>query len=141
MERSGRCLCGEVTYRGTVEPKFSACHCNMCLRWSGGPLLAAGPANVVFSGEEYLRVIQSSKWAERGFCTKCGSSMFFRLTTGTYAGMMTVGYGTLDNRDGFEMDKEWFHDLKPDTYAFVGEREHISSAAVAPMLEAMLAKE
>lgn len=102
----------------------------MCRRWAGGPYLAAGPAEVQFKGEENLTVIKSSDWAERGFCNKCGSSLFYRLTAGEYAGLTNVGFGTLDDQSGFEMVREWYCDLKPDAYTFEGERERLTTEQI-----------
>lgn len=130
MERTGRCMCGAVTYTAALEPKLSACHCSMCRRWAGGPYLAAGPAKVRFSGEENITVIKSSGWAERGFCNKCGSSLFYRLTAGPAAGLTTVGFGSLDDPSGFEMVREWFCDRKPDAYAFEGDRERLTTEQI-----------
>ncbi len=133
MERTGKCMCGAVTYTATIKPKLSACHCSMCLRWAGGPYLAAGPAKVAFSGEQHLSVFQSSDWAERGFCNKCGSSLFYRLTGGKYAGLTSVSFGTLDDQSGFTMTRELYCDLKPDVYEFEGERERLTSEQLAEL--------
>jgi len=126
-------MCGAVTYTAQIELKLSACHCGMCRRWAGGPFLAAGPAEPTFSGEESLSVIESSDWAERGFCNKCGSGLFYRITTGQYAGMTNVAFGTLDDQSGFEMQREWYSDLKPDAYTLEGERERVTSEQIAAM--------
>lgn len=126
-------MCGAVTYAATLEPKLSACHCSMCRRWGSGPYLAAGPADVSFDGEEHITVIASSAWAERGFCSKCGSSLFYRLTAGQHAGMTNVSFGTLDDQSGFEMVREWFCDLKPAAYAFEGERDRLTSEQIRAM--------
>lgn len=138
MERTGRCMCGAVTYTASLEPTVSACHCGMCRRWAGGPFLTAGPAEVEFAGRENMTVIESSAWAERGFCNKCGSSLFYRLTGGRYAGVTHVGFGTLDDQSGFEMVREWFCDLKPDAYAFEGEHDRVTSEEIEAMFSGAL---
>lgn len=129
-------MCGAVTYSATIEPTLSACHCSMCRRWAGGPYLAAGPADVKFDSEDDITVIRSSNWAERGFCRKCGSNLFYRLTGGRHAGLTNVSFGTLDDPSGFEMVREWFSDLKPDAYAFEGERDCLTSVQIAAMFSA-----
>ena len=72
---SGRCLCGAVTYKAkATSHDVNACHCGMCRRWTGGPLIyihAEGKPE--FTGGEALGVFRSSEWGERGFCKKCGS--------------------------------------------------------------------
>lgn len=133
MERTGRCMCGAVTYTATLEGRLTACHCSMCRRWASGPYLAAGPAEVKFTGEDNITVFTSSTWAERGFCNKCGSSLFYRITAGKYAGLTNVSFGTLDDPSGFRMVREWYCDSKPEAYAFTGERERLTSEQIAAM--------
>ena len=37
----GQCLCGTVSFEVDVpERTYSVCHCGMCRRWSGGPLMS-----------------------------------------------------------------------------------------------------
>lgn len=49
---SGRGLCGGLRFTATLPSKWMAhCHCTLCQRAHG---------------------------AERGFCTRCGSTLFFR---------------------------------------------------------------
>ena len=126
-------MCGAVTYTADLEARLTACHCSMCRRWSSGPFLAAGPAEVEFSGQENISVIASSSWAERGFCSKCGSALFYRISVGKLAGLTTVSFGTLDDQSGFEMVREWYCDLRPDAYAFEGERERLTTAQINAM--------
>ena len=76
--QTGRCLCGKVKFTiGEGVDEIGACHCDMCRRWSGGPMFALhckGP--VEFEGEEHIMRYKSSDWGERGFCGVCGSSLF-----------------------------------------------------------------
>ena len=51
----------------------------MCRRWSGGPVFSIGVGAVRFDDETQLERFESSAWAERGFCARCGSSLFYRL--------------------------------------------------------------
>ena len=54
----------------------------MCRKFSGGVFLGleVQPDDITFSGEDKLTVYKSSDWAERGFCSVCGSSVFYRVT-------------------------------------------------------------
>jgi len=100
MQKSGSCLCGAVTYQIEDAPaECGACHCGMCRRWSGGVYLGlhvpAGKAT--FTGEDRLTIYRSSDWAERGFCSTCGSNLFYRITApGPQHGDLHFGFGTLD---------------------------------------------
>ena len=51
MERTGGCLCGAIRYRATIDnPRFGACHCPMCRKWTGGPLLNVRASAITFDG-------------------------------------------------------------------------------------------
>ena len=76
---TGHCLCGAVTVTvaGPHEQCVGACHCRMCQRWSGGLFLCftADPAAVSVTGE--VARYRSSSFAERAFCPRCGSHLWF----------------------------------------------------------------
>ncbi len=85
---SGHCLCGAVTIEATPQrPHMEACHCDMCRRWGGIAFVGVGCGDQVkLLGEEHITRYRSSDWAERGFCSRCGSNLFFRfLPTGSYS--------------------------------------------------------
>jgi hypothetical protein len=73
MQRTGTCLCGAVTFTADIKPKISACHCGMCRKWTGGVFLTVQARDVRFTGEDAIATYTSSDWAERGFCSRCGS--------------------------------------------------------------------
>jgi hypothetical protein len=76
---TGHCLCGAVTITvsGDHEPRVGACHCRMCQRWSGGLFLCfkADASAVTVTGE--VARYRSSGFAERAFCPRCGSHLWF----------------------------------------------------------------
>lgn len=132
MERTGRCLCGAVGYTAKdLEPTIAACHCGMCRRWTGGPLLALGNGDVVWSGEDKIATYKSSDWAERGFCRVCGTSLYYCVTApGPHHGKTHIAFGTLDDQSGFNLNLEYFIDIKPDAYEFVGDRKKLTEKEV-----------
>ena len=76
---TGHCLCGAVTIAvaGAHDPRVGACHCRMCQRWSGGLFLCfTADANAVTVSGEVSRY-RSSNFAERAFCPRCGSHLWF----------------------------------------------------------------
>lgn len=81
---TGQCLCGAVTVRvaGPHDPRPGACHCRMCQRWSGGLFLCfnADAAGVTVDGP--VTRFASSDFAERAFCSVCGSHLWMRDSTG-----------------------------------------------------------
>ena len=135
MERRGNWRCGAVSYIAKgLEPKVAACHCSMWRRWTGGPLLSVGSSDVTWVGEDKITTYKSSDWAERGFCSVCGSSLFYRVTApGPHQGRMHIGFGTLDDQSGFDMHLEFYIDKKPDAYALAGERKQLTEAQVMAM--------
>jgi len=132
VERTGKCLCGAVSYMAKgLEPKMGACHCDMCRRWASGPYLSTGTREVAWVGDDKITTFKSSDWAERGFCSVCGSALFYRVTApGPHQGRLHVAFGTLDDQSGFEMKIEFFIDKKPDAYTLAGERKRLTEAEV-----------
>ncbi len=128
-------MCGAVAFTAHgVNPEISACHCGMCRKWSSGPFFAVSCEELSFGSQEALGMIASSDWAERGFCSKCGSGLFYRITVeGPMKGMTSVALGTLDNQTGLTLTKEWFSDKRPDVYELAGERECVTEAQVLAM--------
>ncbi len=144
--RKGGCLCGAVRYEAAVRSEVSACHCSMCRRWCGGPLFAVPAETVRFvdgaagagGGDPVhpasLRTIVSSAWAERGFCAKCGSGIFYRVTAeGPHQGFTTLTLGSLDDQSGLTLTREWYADLEPEAYHLAGAQERLSSEQIAAM--------
>lgn len=76
----GSCLCGAVrfTVAGELAPP-SACHCSKCRKHTGH--YEAGTdvprAAVAITGEDKVSWYFSSEKVRRGFCSVCGSSLFF----------------------------------------------------------------
>ena len=132
-EPTGRCMFGATRYTLAAAPAhFSACHCGMCRRFSGGVMLAVEvpPGGVTFEGEA-PKTYASSAWAERGFCGTCGSTLFWRMTApGPHQGAMAVAAGSLDGWDGLSFAREIYIDHKPEAFAFAGDRPRLTEAEV-----------
>ena len=78
--RKGSCLCGAVSFE--VDQELSApdaCHCTQCRRHSGHVFASTNVARerLTVRGEESVRWFRSSDKARRGFCSNCGSSLFW----------------------------------------------------------------
>ena len=114
--RTARCLCGaiSVTMTGPL-PDVAACHCSQCRRWSGH-VWAAVPVpddRLVIEGGEHVRWYRSSETAERGFCTVCGSSIFWRAIG---RGDTDVALGCIDAPTGLRLQQHIFVADKGDYY-------------------------
>jgi len=99
-ETRGACLCGAVRFR-TVQPSLwvAHCHCSMCRRAHGAGFVtwAGFPASACHLDDDAaaLTWFTSSPGAERGFCARCGSSMFFRSER--WPGELHVAAGVIDS--------------------------------------------
>jgi hypothetical protein len=116
MAQEGGCLCGAVRYR--VRAPLSAvllCHCGQCRRWHGhvGAWTSAPRAAVTITGEAALAWYQSSPGVLRGFCTGCGSSLFWRRADGAE---LDIAAGTLDQPTGLATAAHIWVDSRGDYY-------------------------
>jgi len=132
IEAKGKCLCGAVELSAKeMSLNVGACHCSMCRKWTGGPLLAVDcQSSVEISGEEHLIIYSSSDWAERGFCSKCGSHLFYKLKE---KGQYIVLAGLFDNVENFNFDHQIFIEEKPEYYAFHNNTKNMTGAEVFEM--------
>jgi hypothetical protein len=113
---SGGCLCGGVRYRASGELQgVTACHCSQCARTTGHYWASAkcAAADFALDKEETLRWYPSSAEAERGFCARCGSSLFWRRIGGDTVSMTA---GTLDRPTGLRVKYHIFCASKSDYY-------------------------
>ena len=79
---SGGCLCGAVRFEVTAPSKWCThCHCSLCRLAHGAAFVTwFGVEKEQFSflqGKSAVSWHQSTKQAQRGFCSVCGSTMFF----------------------------------------------------------------
>jgi hypothetical protein len=123
-----KCLCGAVEIHvANVSEKVGACHCGTCRKWGGGPLLAVDcGTDVSFTGEQHITSYNSSDWAERGFCSRCGTHLFYRVKqTGQY--IMPAG---LFEDMNYDFDHQIFIDTKPDFYSFENKTKNMTGEEV-----------
>jgi len=79
---TGGCLCGAVRFEVTPPTKWCAhCHCSLCRRAHGAAFVTwFGVERSRFelvAGGDHLSWYRSTPEARRGFCSRCGSTMFF----------------------------------------------------------------
>lgn len=128
-ERTGHCLCGAVGVSiRTASRSVEVCHCSMCRKWAGGPLFAVEcGSEVSFEGADRISVFGSSDWAERGFCSQCGTHLFYRLKKG---GFYAVPVGLFDDGESWVLEQQIFIDEKPSFYALANETPTLTGAQV-----------
>jgi hypothetical protein len=81
---SGGCLCGAVRFETEAPSLFCVHdHCSWCQRAHGAAFVTwigfrADAFAITRGAESELRWYASSAKSERGFCSRCGTTMFFR---------------------------------------------------------------
>ncbi len=102
---TGRCLCGAVQFevRGPLRDVL-LCHCAECRRWSGHVFAAtsAQKNDLVLLESDTLRWVaspESESDARRGFCAKCGSSLFWDAPA---RDTISIAVGSLDEPTGLQ---------------------------------------
>src|SRR5690606_20303665 len=124
----GKCLCGAVGVTANRNAEVEACHCGMCRRWGGGPLLAIHcGSEVQFTGQEQLGVYDCSEWTERGFCRQCGTQLAYRFQL---ANTDVVPAGLVEKQDDLSLHEQIFIDSKPGYYAFANDTPVLTEAEV-----------
>ena len=127
IKNTAHCLCGKVKIKANnINNKITACHCSICRRWGGGPLMSLDcGTEVVFGDDNNISVYRSSQWAERGFCNQCGSHLFYRLIQ---KGLYFIPVGLFDHDQNFVFYRQVFIDQKPSFYCFGNQTENLTEA-------------
>jgi hypothetical protein len=124
----GKCICGAVSITANDATDVSVCHCGMCRRWGGGPLLAIHcGADVEIAGADDVTVFNSSDWAERGFCKGCGTHLFYRLKANNE---YFIPAGLFQDQADFKIKGQIFIDKKPSYYEFANETPALTEEEV-----------
>ncbi|MEM9059952.1 MAG: GFA family protein [Pseudomonadota bacterium] len=128
---NGQCLCGSVRFHGRILPGrgVGVCHCGQCRRWASGPFMAVRfEGGVTFDADESLNWFRSSEHGERGFCNRCGSSLFWRAPGDGVDVAISVSALPEDHGLGI-MEHIWVDD-QPDWYAFADDTPRLTAADV-----------
>lgn len=123
MPRTGKCLCGKVSFSAEPFPTMQACHCGMCRKWSGGPFMATPCKDAVFEGP--VTRYASSEGADRGFCPTCGTHLFYLAKA---LGIHAIPIGLFDDQTGLPFRVELYVESKPDYYAFSDDTKKMTGA-------------
>ncbi|MFO1350407.1 MAG: GFA family protein [Gammaproteobacteria bacterium] len=116
---TGQCLCGTVRFAVTPPTLWCAhCHCTMCRRAHGAAFVTwfgcARGNFAISAGADAVRWYRSSPPARRGFCARCGSTLFFeseRWPDETHIALANVD-GTIDRKPSahvsYDHRAHWF---------------------------------
>ena len=97
-DRTGSCLCGQVTYCVTGPLRdVLLCHCSQCRKTSGHYVAATSCPEDAIKVTGKVTWYRSSDAAQRGFCGTCGGNLFWRPDG---QGRMGIFAGTFDAPTG-----------------------------------------
>ncbi len=114
----GSCLCGAVRFdvtgplRGVVY-----CHCSQCRKQSGHYYAATNVADsdLTIEGSEKITWFNASPYARRGFCSVCGSVLFWKHNVSAETSVMAGAFDTPSGLRGevhiFVADKGDYYDI------------------------------
>lgn len=115
-EHSGACLCGAVrfTTRGRLRG-IVYCHCTQCRKQTGHFYAATNVADerLTVTGAEKLTWFHASGDARRGFCSVCGSALFWKLEDSNVTSVLA---GAFDKPTGLVGEAHIFVLHKGDYY-------------------------
>ncbi|MFZ2237849.1 MAG: GFA family protein [Dokdonella sp.] len=115
----GSCLCGAVTFSvsGELKPP-DACHCTQCRKTSGHYWASTDVPNDKFTinGSEHITWYQSSAKVRRGFCSTCGSALFWDPI---HHDRIAIAMGAFDQPTNTHLEMHIFVADKGDYYEIV----------------------
>lgn len=120
-ERTGHCLCGGVSFavEGKVRPVVY-CHCSQCRQQTGLHYAATEVPRdrLTVAGENLVTWYRASAAAERGFCSRCGSALFWRqdgnLNISILAGAFDTPSGLVGGYHIYCADRGDFYTINDD---------------------------
>ena len=111
-----KCLCGGVKIKifGKLRHVIN-CHCNQCMKTHGNFAAYTNclEENIIFMNKVTLRWYNSSKFAKRGFCNKCGASIFYKIKKGN---SISISAGMFENPTKLKTVSNIFTKGKLDYY-------------------------
>jgi hypothetical protein len=129
VKANGGCLCGAVSIETSqLGTDAGACHCDICRKWGGGPLFALSSGDDLrIEGRDKVSVYESTPWAERGFCSACGTHLFIRVKQ---SGRYILPAGLFSAEAALRFDHQIFIDKKPSYYSFSGRTKTLTGEEV-----------
>jgi len=113
---SGSCLCGAVRFTATGPLRGVVyCHCSQCRKQSGHYYAATNvvDSDLSVAGGEKLTWFKASPYAKRGFCSVCGSVLFWKHNESDETSVMA---GAFDSPSGLRGEVHIFVADKGDYY-------------------------
>ena len=113
-----KCLCGGIKIKTIGKLRYVInCHCKQCMKTHGNFAAYTRVADTClkFQSKKTLKWFKSSKRAQRGFCSRCGASIFFKVnkskTTSISAGMFDKSLKVKTNKNIFVKNRLKYYSL------------------------------
>ena len=113
---TANCLCKGVKFKTSGEHrKVSNCHCIQCRKTHGifGAYSNVKDKDIKFINKKTLKWFKSSSNAKRGFCKKCGASIFFKFKN---SDNISIAAGMFNGKTGLKTMRNIFVSSKSDFY-------------------------
>ena len=114
---TGGCACGRVRYRVVGELRdVINCHCEPCRRFTGHFMAATASAtnNLIMESNGTLAWWQRTPTVRYGFCSACGSSLFWEAHD--KPDITAIAAGSLDGPTGLSTTLTLFGNEASDYY-------------------------
>jgi hypothetical protein len=113
----GTCLCGGVSFEvaGKLPHPPDACHCSQCRKQSGHFFASANVPREALTIRSVDKLVwfRSSEHVRRGFCSVCGSSLFWDPVKESF---IAVAMGAFDGPTGTRLARHIFVGDRGDYY-------------------------
>ncbi len=114
--KTGSCLCGAVRF--AAKAPFGGvvyCHCSQCRKQSGHYYAATNvsDADLAIEGADRITWFSASSFAKRGFCSTCGSALFWKHNDVAETSVMA---GAFEQPSGLKAESHIFVADKGDYY-------------------------
>ncbi|NNC42052.1 MAG: GFA family protein [Acidimicrobiia bacterium] len=119
--KTGGCLCGGVRYETTGPLRdITMCHCRMCRTQTGLYYAATESAldDFALTSDKTLTWYTSSEWAKRGFCSTCGTALFWKADEHD---RISILVGSFDDDPGLVVGKQIFTRYKGAFYELISD--------------------
>ena len=130
---TGGCQCGRIRYVAEIDGDDAyLCHCRMCQRATGGVSIAfRNVTKAAVTWEREPDRYRSSPFAQRGFCSTCGTPLTFEFDDGNN---LDLTVGSFDDPSRFKptsrFGKESWHPAWLDTSTLPAKRTDEHQALV-----------
>tara|TARA_R110002124_G_scaffold53433_4_gene153287 strand:+ start:359 stop:745 length:387 start_codon:yes stop_codon:yes gene_type:complete len=125
MQLVASCLCGANRFalEGAGQG-IIACHCSQCRKTSGHYAASLDVAGIRWQARAAVGEYASAGGGTRGFCTSCGSSLYFRAPDGA----ISVEAGAIDGPTGRKLSAHIYCANTGDYYRIPANETQFSGA-------------